>query len=399
MGLVQENISFQRNSSKEAIKSNLFGFREGQIVAQKGQKELTSIFVIEYIVDSGLPDIEVTIMGLGYVYSEHYLGFADYRKDLPEKWFEFSGGLSTSLISRKDIRSITDEERDLIKKAIQKNPEKFEEKKRQFAMRSKAKILFEDFKRGLSKTEIKDKLIGFRPGQLITYEKPLGKKPFQEVYMFIERSEDVLKGEGIPILTSYVGALSYRDGKLSQFLARNKKVLGITPLWAEEKRGLTEEELEKVRKTFRELPDYYKKIVEETGLVPAINENLGFKRGISSDREFKEKLLGWRLGQILVKIDSPKHRRLLAFAGITEKLIIPGDNLVIRCLEIGHVGGTPKIAYIHFGFTEDIMLKKKDELSIPSEEESVAIQKALKRPEYQKYIEKAEQKIGARLFV
>jgi len=401
MKIVKENISFQRNGSEEAIKSTLFGFRVGQIVAQKEQRELTSIFVIEHIVDSELPEIEVTIMGLGYVYSEHYLKSVDYRSALPDKWFEFSGGLSTSLIDRKNIRSLTDEERELIKEAIKKNPEKFEDKKRQFDMRvGGKKILFEaqSFKRGLSTSEIKDKIVGFRPGELITHAEWLPNKPYNEVYMFIENSSEEFN-DGIPIMTSYIGALSRRDGKLSQFLIRNKKVLGIIPLWAAGKRGLTKEEMEKVRKTFSEIPRFMDKIQEETGLVPALNESIEFKRGVSSDREFKEKLLGWRLGQILVKKDSPKHRRLLVFGGITEKPLIPGDNMVIRCLEIGHVGGTPKIAYIHFGFTENILLKRKDELSIPNEEEIIAIEKALKNKDYQKYVIKAEEKIGARVFV
>lgn len=400
MGLVKENISFQRNSSEEAIKSTLFGFRVGQIVAQKGQRELTSIFVIEYIVDSELPEIEITIMGLGYVYSEHYLKSVDYRSALPDKWFEFSGGLSTSLIDRKNIRSITNEERELIKQAIIKDPKKFEDKKRQFETRAPGrKILFEtqSFKRGLSTSEIKDKLVGFRPGELITHIERSPNKPYQEVYMFIENSSEKFN-DGIPIITSYIGALSRRDGKLSQFLIRNKKILGTIPLWAEGKRGLTKEEMEKVRKTFSEIPRFINKIQEETGITPALNESIEFKRGAGSEREIKEKLLGWRRGQILVKNDD-RSKRLLVFAGITEKPLFPGDNLVIRCLEIGHVGGTPKYAYIHFGFTEDIMLKKKDELRLPNEEEIVAIQKALRDSDYQKYVHKAEEKIGARLFV
>jgi hypothetical protein len=397
MNLVRENIAFTRNSSKEAIKSNLFGFRVGQIVAQVGQRELTSIFVIEYLAESELPEIEVTIMGLGYVYTEHYLKTFKYGSALPDKWFEFSGGISTSLIDRKNIRPITDEERNLIKKAIIKDPQKFEDKKDQFRNRAPGKkILFEDFKRGLSKTEIKDKLVGFRPGQLITYDKPWGNKPFKEVYMFLERSEDSLEG-GTPIMTTYIGALSQRDGKLSQFLARNKKVLGKTPLWAEEKRSLTEEELEKVKKTFRELPNFYKKIIDETGLTPSLNEELEFKRS-SSNREIKEKLLGWRPGQILI-IKDKSFSRLMAFAGMAEKSLFPDPGWVIRCMEIGHISGNPPLVYIHFGFTEDIMIKRKNDLRIPTEEEAEAIQKAMIKPDYQKYIKKAEEKIEARIFV
>jgi hypothetical protein len=271
MKIVKENISFQRNGSEEAIKSTLFGFRVGQIVAQKEQRELTSIFVIEHIVDSELPEIEVTIMGLGYIYSERSFDSILQNKD---KWFGFSEGLSTSLIDRKNIRSLTNEERELIKEAIKKDPNFWEDKKKQFEMRTEGrKILFEDFQRGLSSREIKDKLVGFRPGQLFTYDKEWAKqKPYKEVYMFIKKAkgEEYNYEDGTPIIACYIGALSQRDGKLSQFLARHKKILGTTSLWQEEKRGLTDEEMEKVKKTFNELPGYLKKITEETGLVPSL---------------------------------------------------------------------------------------------------------------------------------
>lgn len=139
-----------------------------------------------------------------------------------------------------------------------------------------------------------------------------------------------------------------------------------------------------------------------------VREFLEFKRGTSSDREVKEKLLGWRPGQLLIVNDSSKaltdagvksFRRILVFAGISDKSF--SEQWTIRTLEIGHVSGetNKKIAYIHFGFTEDIMLKKKDDLKIPSEDEIIAIQKALKNSDYQKYVQKAEEKIGARLFI
>jgi hypothetical protein len=141
-----------------------------------------------------------------------------------------------------------------------------------------------------------------------------------------------------------------------------------------------------------------------------VREFIEFKRGASSEREVKEKLLGWRSGQLLVVNDSSKaitdigvksFRRILVFAGITEKPLLEDKEWVIRTLEIGHVSGDSdhKIAYIHFGFTEDIMIKRKMDLKIPDKEEIVAIQKALKNPDYQKYVLKAEEKIGARLFV
>jgi hypothetical protein len=400
MGLVRENIGFTRNSSKEAIKTTLFGkFSIGQIITRREYKPTNPVYVIEYIVDSQLPEIELSIMGLGYFYNYNYRN----PGDPPEKWFDFLGGYSSSTGDPKDYRSLTEEEIELIKKAIKKKPQEFESKKKDFIWRSSGKpILLESdtFRRGLSPREIKDRLVGFRPGELFTYDKPWAKnKPYKEVYMFVKKAKDPdynYEG-GTPIIACYIGALNQRDGVLSQFLARNKKVLGTANLWQEEKRSLTNEEIEKVKKTFSELPGYLKKITDETGLVPSLNENMEFKRA-SSEREIKEKLLGWRPGQILV-VDSPKHRRVLAFAGITEKLFIPGDEWVIRCLEIGHVGGTPKIAYIHFGFTEDIVLKKKNQLTIPNEEEIFAIQKALKNPDYRKYVQKAEEKIGARLFV
>lgn len=258
-----------------------------------------------------------------------------------------------------------------------------------------------NFQRGLSSREIKDRLVGFRPGQLITYDEPWAKnKPYKEVYMFIKRArEDDLEGDGIPIAVCYIGALFRKDGKLNHFLVRSAKVFGITDLWAEGKRGLTNEEIDKVRKALSELPKYLEKIAEETGLVPSLNEAMEFKRS-SSEREIKEKLFGWRPGQILVINDNDNFHRILAFKGITDKpLLIGNDVRVIRCLEIGQVAGHPKIAYFHLGIVTDTVLKEKDQLKIPSEEEIIAIQKSLKNPNYQKYIERAEEKIGAKLFV
>jgi hypothetical protein len=404
MGLVQERASFLRNPSEEGIRTSLFGFRVGQIIIQKDSgksRQLTSVFAIEYIAeDTQLPEITLTIMGLGYIYNLNFRG----PHDAPEKYFEFSTGLSTTTGDPDDFGALTEEEMKMIKAAIKKKPQDFEDKKRWFDIRTgevgKKILLKEDFKRGLSSSEIKDKVVGFRPGELITSsEEWKPNKPYKEVYMYIKKGTEEVGGE-VPMIASYVGALCRRDGKLSQFLARNKKILGVTPLWSTEKRGLSKEEMEKVKKTFSELPDYFEKIKEQTGITPSLKEGLEFKRA-SSEREIKEKLLGWRPGQILVKTESPKHRRMLAYAGIIENPFIQLqlENLTIRCLEIGHVGGTPKIAYIHFGFTENIMLKKKEELTIPNEEEILAIQKALKNQDYRKYVQKAEEKIGARLFV
>jgi len=130
-----------------------------------------------------------------------------------------------------------------------------------------------------------------------------------------------------------------------------------------------------------------------------VREFIEFKRGASSDREVKEKLLGWRSGQILIiKDKDTAFRRLMAFSGIEESFG-PDKDWSIKCLEIGHISGDPMLVYIHFGFTENILIKRKPDLRIPTEEEAIVIEKAMKKPDYQKYIEKAEQKIGAKLFV
>jgi hypothetical protein len=273
MGLVRENIGFTRGQSEEEIKSVLFGFRVGQIIVQKDivpGRPMNSVFAIEYIVESQLKNINLTIMGLGYFYKLKYKG----PNDPAEKFFEFSTGLSTTTGDPDDFRAITSEEVELIKEAIKKKPEEYKDKKKWFDIRSEGRkiLLKEDFQRGMSRREIKDKLVGFRPGQLFTYDKEWAKnKPYREVYMFVKRAkEGELEGDGIPIIACYIGALSQRDGKLSQFLARNKRILGTTNLWQEEKRGLTEEEMEKVKKTFSELPGYLKKITEETGILPSL---------------------------------------------------------------------------------------------------------------------------------
>jgi len=401
MTLVRESISFQRNPSAEGIKTALFGFRVGQIVAKKNiSGVLRSIYVIERFEEGGDGESKLVLYGLGYIYDfpASFSGEDLSSAGVPERaYFEFCG-TSTSMGDPEIYRALTDKEKDLLKIGFNKWPETAKNKIRDFKMASDKDILLEDFKRGLTRSEIKDKLIGFRPGQLITYDKPWGKKPYKEVYMFIERGAD-LDGEGIPITTCYIGALSQRDGKLSQFLARNKKVFGITPLWAEEKRGLTPEELEKVRKTFNELPNYYKKIVEETGLTPSINEALEFKRGVSSDREMKEKLFGWRIGQILVApaTENKGHFRLFVFGGYTDKNL--NGDLRIRCLEIGHISGKPLLGYIHFGFFQDMLAKREQDLHIPNSEQAEAIQKALRKTDYRKYVEKSEEKIGAKIFV
>jgi hypothetical protein len=130
-----------------------------------------------------------------------------------------------------------------------------------------------------------------------------------------------------------------------------------------------------------------------------VRENIEFTRA-SSDRGIKEKLFGWRPGQILIAGEG--YSRLMAFVGIEEKsssIVYPDKAWNIKCLEIGHISGSAKIAYIHFGFTQNILLKKKSDLRMVTEEEAAAIQKAMIDPDYKKYIQKAEEKIGTKLLV
>ncbi len=271
MGIVRERASFLRNPSEEGVKTSLFGFRVGQIIIQKDSgksRHLTPVFVIEHIVESQLPEIKLTIMGLGYICN---LSFSKGPYVAPEKYFEFTIGLSTTTGDPDDFRVLAEEEMEMIRNAIKKKPADFEDKKRWFNIRTgeldKKILIKEDFRRGLSSREIKDKLIGFRPGQLFTYDIPYSdKKPYKEVYMFIKKlkGEDYDYADGIPILACYVGALSHK------FLIRHKKILGTVSLWQEEKRGLTEEEMVKVRKTFKEMPDYFQKIKNDVGILPSL---------------------------------------------------------------------------------------------------------------------------------
>jgi hypothetical protein len=273
MELIRESINFQRGLSDEGIKISLFGFRVGQIIIQKAspggsRRQLSSVFVIEHIVESELPSISLTIMGLGYIYNFQYSEIGIY--------FEFTKGLSTTTGDPDDFRALTEHEIQMIKEAIKNKPSDFEDKKKWFDIRTGEvgkKILLKEsqnFERGLSTREIKDKLVGFRPGQLFTYDLPYSdKKPYREVYMFVKKINKENE-DGTSIIAGYVGALSCRDGKVNQFLIRHKKILGLIPLWQEEKRGLTEEEMEKVRKTFKEIPEYFKKIKDDIGILPSL---------------------------------------------------------------------------------------------------------------------------------
>jgi hypothetical protein len=284
MGIIRESLNFQRNPSEEGAKTSLFGFRVGQLIIQKDpgkSRQMSLVFVIEYIEadNTQFPEISSTmIMGLiGFIYDLYYY---DLHPSPPspseEKYFVFSSGLSTSG-DPDDFRALTKDEMKVIRDAIKRKPQDFEDKKRWFDIRTgelgKKILLKEDFKRGLSGREIKDKLIGFRPGQLFTYDVPYSdKKPYKEVYMFIKRTqkEDYNYEAPVIILACYIGALSHKSGKVNQFLIRHKKILGTVSLWQEGKRGLTEEEMEKIRKTFKEMPICFRKIKDDVGILPSL---------------------------------------------------------------------------------------------------------------------------------
>lgn len=129
-----------------------------------------------------------------------------------------------------------------------------------------------------------------------------------------------------------------------------------------------------------------------------VRESIEFKRGLT-DREIKGKLFGFRPGQILILDKGTSFARLLAFVGYGEEKFDPQDPFRMKCLEVGQLSGNPKLAYFHFGFYADFIMKKAEQLRIPDKIEAEEIQKKLKRPDSKQYIDKAEEKIGTPLFV
>jgi len=130
-----------------------------------------------------------------------------------------------------------------------------------------------------------------------------------------------------------------------------------------------------------------------------VKESLEFHRTYS-EAEIKEKLFGWRSGQILIYNTERKH-------GVTKLFVynetLESDDVLkpwnIQCMEIGHMGGNPKYAYIHVGFFPSLTIKREKDLRIPNLEEREVIKKALKKEYYKKEIKKIEEKLGVRIFV
>ena len=129
-----------------------------------------------------------------------------------------------------------------------------------------------------------------------------------------------------------------------------------------------------------------------------VRESIEFKRGLTN-REIKGKLFGFRPGQILIMDKGTSFGRLLAFAWYGEEKFDPDDPFRLKCLEIGQISGDPKLAYFHYGFYADFIMKKAEQLRIPNETEAAEIKKKMIRPDAKQYIDKAEEKIGVPLFV
>ena len=506
--LVRESVNFIRGDrDEESVKTSLFGIRVGHIVIPSKLPPFPNsrsgvtmpAYLVESIHDEGRKR-SLRLLGIGYFYN---LNFRN-PGDTPSQWFSFSSGFSTSLGNEEDYKPIDSSLKEMILDSLKKEPERrtWEVHKMNFYDRSGGKpILLKEelFHRSSTKSQIKDKLIGFRPGSIITSTEPWpANKPYKEVYMYIKKGEK-FNDQGNPIIVTYIGALSKRDGKLSQFLIRHKKMLGETVIWEENKRSLTPEELQKVQKTFSEIPSYHQKIYDETGIKPSLNESLNFERGLDpkhsmkigkrgliikwfsdlgidesryeilpdlsikvngnldlsntpitslpgnlsvgrnldlsntqitslppslkvkgkiigfkerivkeslefhrtySEAEIKEKLFGWRSGQILIYNTERKH-------GVTKLFVynetLESDDVLkpwnIQCMEIGHMGGNPKYAYIHVGFFPSLTIKREKDLRIPNLEEREVIKKALKKEYYKKEIKKIEEKLGVRIFV
>ena len=295
--LVRESVNFIRGDrDEESVKTSLFGIRVGHIVIPSKLPPFPNsrsgvtmpAYLVESIYDGETIKRSLRLLGIGYFYN---LNFRN-PGDTPSQWFSFSSGFSTSLGNEEDYKPIDSSLKEMILDSLKKEPERrtWEVHKMNFYDRSNgAKILLKEelFHRSSTKSQIKDKLIGFRPGSIITSAEPWPEnKPYKEVYMYIKKGEK-FNDQGNPIIVTYIGALSKRDGKLSQFLVRHKKMLGETVIWEENKRSLTPEELQKVQKTFAEIPNYRKKIYDETGIKPSLNESINFERGLDPKHSMK----------------------------------------------------------------------------------------------------------------
>lgn len=270
-----------------------------------------------------------------------------------------------------------------------------------------------NFERNPGAGSIKDKLLGFRPGQLITYSKEREKdsKPYLEVYMYVGPDEDSAfqSSDATRIRTYQVGVLvrSVGASNFTHFSLSNLKKLEAIGLFKEGKRGLTAEEIQMVKDKISQYPDFMEKIKRDTGILPTLNE--GFKRG-KTGREIIRSLFDWRRGQILVVRASKSGFTKDEVRGIVNLYVfyekkdstIPSGSSVpwnIHALEIGSIAGDPRYVHIHFGPFQGVVIKREDSLEEPTPEEKVLIIKALNEPKYKKYIKRATELIGVEPFV
>jgi hypothetical protein len=254
------------------------------------------------------------------------------------------------------------------------------------------------FERNTSGRSIKDKLLGFRPGQLITFarDRDKNRKPYLEVYMYIGPDDNSITSTP-RMITYQIGNLvrSIGQKEITHFSLSNLKVLQEVSLFEEGKRGLEDFEIELVKKKIAQYPDFMSKIKKDTGISPTLNE--AFKRG-RTEQEIKRSLFDWRRGQILAV-----HGAMITLYVFAEKKdqLIPGgvDDWTIHCLEIGSVSGNPPYAFIHLGPFQGLVVKRESSLEEPTQMEKLVIYNAISSPKSKKYIDRVIQLVGVKPFV
>lgn len=131
----EENANFRRGSSRDDIKTTLLGFRPGQLVTplDKIDKKYMSmsqpIGAITRIFEGKYMDAH--IFGFGYI----------YYPNNGNSYFEGMSGISGTISLLKNLRSLTEEEAEMVLSYIN-NPDNkswFESIKRYFAMKTGGK--------------------------------------------------------------------------------------------------------------------------------------------------------------------------------------------------------------------------------------------------------------------
>jgi hypothetical protein len=125
-----------------------------------------------------------------------------------------------------------------------------------------------------------------------------------------------------------------------------------------------------------------------------VKESIGFERGLS-DREIKTKLVGFRKGQILISKDANINIYVfIEFMG--NRLSFPA-----KCYIIGEFDKykNDMILYTDFDPDWNTISKNPDFLSVPNDKISDIINKAIKDPKNQEYINKIKETLGFTPFV